>query len=65
MALEKAVTHVALAVKRWAGFYVWRLFGREMEPFRGSMDLLRKGNSGSLSAFGGTLSAGGTFICIC
>ena len=64
-ALEKAVMYVALAVRRWAGFYVWSLLSREMEPFRGSMNLLRKGNSGSLSAFGGTLSAGGTFICIC
>ena len=37
LALEKAVTYVALPVKRWPGFYVCSLFSREMEPFRGSM----------------------------
>ena len=50
MALEKAVTHIALAVRRWAGFHVWSLFSREMEPFGGSMERLHKGNSGSLRA---------------
>ena len=48
LALENAVTHVALAVRRWAGFHVWSLFSREMDASRGSMELLRKGKSGSL-----------------
>lgn len=43
LALEKAVTHVALAVRRWAGFCVWSLFSREMGASRGWTKLLHKG----------------------
>ena len=46
------MTHVALAVRRWVGFYVWFLVSREMDASRGSMELLCKGRSGPLRIIG-------------